>query len=783
MKFVARRLLALVALSLTVNASAQTRIAPIIITCRSLALSQGTATIPGWGTTYIYFTTYDGTAAVPLHGVSGDYWYFGRELRPKAGYVGGYEADFATFSGVSLLEFGSVTLSLPTADWDGNGLADVCQPNVGVNNAYSGSGYRDWSAIIAPYSFSVFGYLNRNPNTQTGVYSMQVSDSIGSVVYNGAWAVFYLAGTITYTRGLTNNASFDVTSYFPDSTPVRLTGTTPFLVLTTNQITIPQFLLSGSDNKTYTINAPATLRRSGNKYIGDFSFLDGRGATSWPDYTSWLMEVWDTNDFNGNGIPDLSDSGAPVIVTQPQSQLVNIGASVYFGIVATGAPPPAYQWRFNGTNIAGATSSTLARTNVQTANVGSYTVLVTNTGGVVLSSPAVLALNTAPTVALLSPTNGAVFAAPATVALLASASDSDGSVTGVSFYAGTKLLGTAAFSPYALGLASLPSGLYTFTARATDNLGIMTTSSPVTVTVTPAVACIEPFAGLVTWWPGDGSTADVAGHNPATFYGTTTFASGKVGQSFSFDGTNSYLRTEAVSISATDHWSLAAWVYWKGLQGGAAKPRQSLLYNGNENSSGCGLIIPEQGDCSAFSSLCPELGKLVIAYGGVGFIPTGVALQTNAWTHLALVSDNGVPLLYENGALVFSGSAVSAIPPLAGDSYTSVGTGAGSAFNGLVDEVMLFSTAISGDQAMALFAVDNIGACKPLSFTGVQVLTNGTVVLEVAGRAGKPVTVTGSTNLTTWVPIERATNSQGVLRVSDTSAAGVQKRFYRAFGE
>jgi hypothetical protein len=53
----------------------------------------------------------------------------------------------------------------------------------------------------------------------------------------------------------------------------------------------------------------------------------------------------------------------------------------------------SYQWRFNGTNIAGATNTSLALTNVQLSQSGNYAVLVTTVYGSVLSSNAVLTVN------------------------------------------------------------------------------------------------------------------------------------------------------------------------------------------------------------------------------------------------------------------------------------------------------------------------------------------------------------------------------------------------------
>src|SRR5207247_276995 len=55
----------------------------------------------------------------------------------------------------------------------------------------------------------------------------------------------------------------------------------------------------------------------------------------------------------------------PQITTQPQSQTVNAGSNVVFSVVASANPPAAYQWRFNGTNLSGATKTSYTRTNAQ----------------------------------------------------------------------------------------------------------------------------------------------------------------------------------------------------------------------------------------------------------------------------------------------------------------------------------------------------------------------------------------------------------------------------------
>jgi Bacterial Ig domain/Immunoglobulin domain/Immunoglobulin I-set domain len=86
---------------------------------------------------------------------------------------------------------------------------------------------------------------------------------------------------------------------------------------------------------------------------------------------------------------------APVIVSQPQSRTVGVGSTTSFSALASGSPILAYQWKFNGSNMAGATRSFLTLTNVQTNNAGIYAVVVTNAFGLATSTNATLIVTSA----------------------------------------------------------------------------------------------------------------------------------------------------------------------------------------------------------------------------------------------------------------------------------------------------------------------------------------------------------------------------------------------------
>jgi hypothetical protein len=97
----------------------------------------------------------------------------------------------------------------------------------------------------------------------------------------------------------------------------------------------------------------------------------------------------------------------PSITLHPQSQTVAQGSNVTFTVTADGTLPLAYQWRFNSADLPGATTSAYTRDNVQPAHVGSYSVLVTNSGGGTNSSNAELALIVPPP-SLTTPSAGVI---------------------------------------------------------------------------------------------------------------------------------------------------------------------------------------------------------------------------------------------------------------------------------------------------------------------------------------------------------------------------------------
>ena len=109
--------------------------------------------------------------------------------------------------------------------------------------------------------------------------------------------------------------------------------------------------------------------------------------------------------------------------------------------------------------------------------------------------------NNPPTVSLTNPSNGATFTAQSNIAIDATATDSDGTISKVEFYQGLTRLGEDTTTPYSFTWSNVTAGSYQLTAKATDNSGAVTTSSPINISVNSTQSQQTPFSGTPFAFP------------------------------------------------------------------------------------------------------------------------------------------------------------------------------------------------------------------------------------------------------------------------------------------
>jgi hypothetical protein len=154
----------------------------------------------------------------------------------------------------------------------------------------------------------------------------------------------------------------------------------------------------------------------------------------------------------------------------------------------------------------------------------------------------VIITNHWPTATLTNPLNAATFTAPATVTLQATASDSDGSVTNVEFYAGASKIGEASTPPYDFLWTNVAAGAYTLTARAIDNEGVVGISPGVIISVLSTNTNGIVTGELKKWhrvsitWDGP-NTSETNANNPFRNYRlNVTFTHPVSGRSYRVPG-------------------------------------------------------------------------------------------------------------------------------------------------------------------------------------------------------------------------------------------------------
>jgi hypothetical protein len=117
---------------------------------------------------------------------------------------------------------------------------------------------------------------------------------------------------------------------------------------------------------------------------------------------------------------------------------------------------------------------------------GNYTLTAqaTDHQGLVLNSIYTkIIVEDAPCITMIDPALSTLYVGPTNIALTAYASDDDGTVAQVRFYQGTNSLGISTREPYTIIWTNASTGIYALTAQATDNYGVISTSSVVYVTI------------------------------------------------------------------------------------------------------------------------------------------------------------------------------------------------------------------------------------------------------------------------------------------------------------
>jgi hypothetical protein len=220
-------------------------------------------------------------------------------------------------------------------------------------------------------------------------------------------------------------------------------------------------------------------------------------------------------------------------------------------------------------------------------------------------------------------------------------------------------------------------------------------------------------AGLVGRWAGEGNANDSVGANNGVLEGAVTFVPGKVGQAFSFDGTTADVRVPAspsLDVGAGAGMTIEAWIRPADL----STERPVLEWNDGSFGTLLNISVP-----LALASGGAGPGAFTASFKDVNLqhhiinSPPGV-LRTNRFQHVAATYDgrSGDAALYLDGAIVAQANLGIFTPRTIGDLYFGLRPfdgGAGMRFVGEIDEVGVYSRALSEAEIEAIHAAGGAG--------------------------------------------------------------------------
>ena len=149
-----------------------------------------------------------------------------------------------------------------------------------------------------------------------------------------------------------------------------------------------------SDTNTYGLNAPFGSIVGTPTIAGTFLLT----ITAW----EFANNAGVSRAYDCSILVSPAPGVAPMITTQPVSQIVRAGDAVAFSVATSGTPAPAYQWQKNGVAISGATNASYVIAGAIADDEGAYAVVATNSLGAVTSNSAALTVVVAPSNVIVS---------------------------------------------------------------------------------------------------------------------------------------------------------------------------------------------------------------------------------------------------------------------------------------------------------------------------------------------------------------------------------------------
>lgn len=214
---------------------------------------------------------------------------------------------------------------------------------------------------------------------------------------------------------------------------------------------------------------------------------------------------------------------------------------------------------------------------------------------------------------------------------------------------------------------------------------------------TPAQTAQE-IPDRVAWWRAEGNGYDSTGSRDGTLEDGVSFAAGRLGSSFSFDGLDDTVRVpDGPGLDLSAGVTIASWVRMEActfVHGWCAILGKSV--DGWAFNFNYGLIVSSDGQMSFISG---DGSAYILDYRGPDV--------RGAWHHLAVTYDESELRYYVDGLEVHSASVSVPLTPNGADLQIGSlddGTGDAAELEGELDEVMLFARALTSAEIRELAA-------------------------------------------------------------------------------
>jgi len=250
----------------------------------------------------VYFTTYDGSSGDPLKDSSTG--FISNEFRQQSPGSSVFHADYFSGDGYGIQEYGTISFNLSNTDSDGNGVPDWLQKENAVNLSITGNTFMHWqNPGWGSGDSTVSGSFTRSAGQSKGSFTLNYNILGYSYPISGNWYIRYFEGTLTYNDGGFNLA---IQSNDSDGIAFTVSGASTYSSASEDSLTLASTQLSGAVGNIVT--KASTFQRNGSVFSGTLDLVDGEPDTSWVDYEDWYLEIEDSNDADGDNIPDLSDA-------------------------------------------------------------------------------------------------------------------------------------------------------------------------------------------------------------------------------------------------------------------------------------------------------------------------------------------------------------------------------------------------------------------------------------------------------------------------------------------